>query len=58
MVRLVADPDEKEKIAAFVLNSLPGWFGLPESTRKYIAGSREMPLWACYFRIRHKGSSP
>ncbi len=48
MVRLVADPDEKENIAAFVLNNLPGWFGLPESTRKYIAVSREMPLWAYY----------
>ena len=54
MVRLIIDPDE-EKIAAFILNSLPGWFGLPESTQKYIVSSREMPFSAFFSEDKVQG---
>lgn len=45
-VHQVDDPDEKAHIAALVLADLPDWFGLPDSTAKYVSDSREMPFWA------------
>lgn len=46
MVRRIDDPEEKVRIAAAVLDALPDWFGIPESTRSYVQGSRELPFWA------------
>lgn len=41
----VDDPEEKEEIVSEVLLDLPEWFGLPESTKRYIEESRRLPLW-------------
>ena len=46
MVHCITDPAERERIAAGVLAALPDWFGLPESTARYIRESRDMPFWA------------
>lgn len=46
MVRFITDKKEKEEIATLILNQLPEWFGIPESTQEYISNSREMPFWA------------
>lgn len=46
MISFVTDPEEKARIAAQILHSLPEWFGLPDSTARYIAESRGMPFWA------------
>ena len=46
MVKAIACPGEKERIAARVLAALPDWFGLPESTAAYVRGSRDLPFWA------------
>ena len=46
MIAFITDPQEKERIAAEVLASLPDWFGIPESTAEYIRESRSMPFWA------------
>ena len=43
----ITQPDEKAAIAASILNRLPDWFGLPESTRRYIEESRALPFFAC-----------
>ena len=43
----ITQPDEKAAIAASILNRLPDWFGLPESTRRYIEESRTLPFFAC-----------
>lgn len=48
MIRFVDGPEEKARIAQTILAALPDWFGLPESTKKYIDDSRELPLWAEY----------
>ncbi len=45
MVRLVTNSEEKEQIASLILNQLPDWFGLPDSTREYILNSKDMPFW-------------
>lgn len=45
-VVLIEDKDLKEKIAENILNDLPEWFGLPDSTREYIKDSKDMPFFA------------
>ena len=45
-IERVEDPEEKAEIVSEVLLDLPEWFGLPESTKAYINGSRQLPLWA------------
>jgi len=47
-IREVADKREKEAVSRDVLNDLPEWFGLPESTEEYIHDSQDKPLIACY----------
>lgn len=42
----IEDPEEKKRIVSQILLDLPAWFGLPESTDKYIEDSKELPLWA------------
>lgn len=42
----ITDPDEKRRIAREVLESLPAWFGIPESTEEYIRRSGELPFFA------------
>lgn len=39
---------QKEEISSNILNNLPEWFGLPESTKTYIEESKEMPFLAYY----------
>ncbi len=46
MVQRITDVKQKENISTQILESLPEWFGLPESTAEYIHCSREMPFWA------------
>lgn len=47
-IREVADKREKEAVSRDVLNDLPEWFGLPESTEEYTHDSQDKPLIACY----------
>ena len=42
----VENPAEKAEISAHILHALPDWFGLPDSTQKYIDDSRNMPFFA------------
>ena len=46
MIKVIMEPDEKEKITENVLCSLPEWFGIRESRDEYIRLSRELPYWA------------
>ena len=46
MVLFLEDPDKREAAARAILEDLPEWFGLPESTASYIRESREQPFWA------------
>lgn len=47
-IRQIFLEDEKEAISKAILADLPDWFGLEDSTRTYVANSRQMPYWA-YF---------
>lgn len=42
----VRDTAQKRSIARNVLEALPHWFGIPESTEEYITESSTMPFWA------------
>lgn len=48
MVTEIFDGEKKRQIAADILHKLPDWFGLPESTERYISESVKMPFWAWY----------
>ena len=41
----IGAPEEKEEIVSEVLLDLPEWFGLPESTKRYIEESKQLPVW-------------
>lgn len=49
IVKEIIDKKEKENIAREVLNDLPEWFGLPESTENYIKESQEKPFLASFY---------
>lgn len=44
----VEDVELKKQISGKVLNKLPEWFGIPESTKEYIEESSVMNFWAAY----------
>ncbi|MCI6603260.1 MAG: GNAT family N-acetyltransferase [Clostridiales bacterium] len=44
----IIDKEEKKAISKEVLNDLPEWFGLSESTQKYINDSQNKPFVAAY----------
>lgn len=46
MVVQIFDEQQKRQIARDILYSLPDWFGLPESTERYIEESAKLPFWA------------
>lgn len=45
IISKITDPEFKAKIVEEILLDLPDWFGLPESTKKYIEDSKALPLW-------------
>lgn len=48
IIREITDKKEKEKISREILNDLPEWFGMPESTEEYIVDSQDKPFLAAY----------
>lgn len=49
IVKEIIDKKEKERIAREVLNDLPEWFGMPESTEEYINDSQEKTFLASFY---------
>jgi ribosomal protein S18 acetylase RimI-like enzyme len=47
-VKEIIDSSIKAKISTTILNSLPQWFGIPESTMEYINMSKEYIFFAIY----------
>lgn len=48
IIKEIVDIKEKEKISREILNDLPEWFGMPESTEEYITDSQDKPFIACF----------
>ena len=48
IIKEIVDIDEKEKISREILNDLPEWFGMPESTEEYITDPQDKPFIACF----------
>ena len=47
-IKEIVDKREKATIAQDILNDLPEWFGMPESTKKYVEDSQDKPFLACF----------
>ena len=47
-VRQITDPDEKERIAASILEALQEWFEVPETRNEYIRSSRDLVFFAAF----------
>ena len=45
-IRIISDPDEKQRVARAVLEALPDWFAVESSRERYIRASRGMTLIA------------
>lgn len=50
IVKEIIDKKEKERIAREVLNDLPEWFDIPESTENYIKESQAKPFLASFYK--------
>ncbi|MBE5959863.1 MAG: GNAT family N-acetyltransferase [Lachnospiraceae bacterium] len=48
MIKEITNKEEKINISTMILNDLPEWFGIPESTKEYIDCSADMPFWAAF----------
>lgn len=48
MIRRIENPAERSRIAREILEKLPEWFGIPESTAEYVAACAQLPFWADY----------
>ena len=48
VIEEVKDANQKMAVVAEVLEDLPEWFGIPESTQAYIEGSKDLQVWAAY----------
>ena len=48
VIKGVKGEDQKMAVVAEILRDLPEWFGIPESTRAYIEGAKDLQVWAAY----------
>jgi len=48
MILKIDDERIKGAIAESILNELPDWFGIPESTQNYVSECKTMPFWAAF----------
>ena len=48
LVKEVKDKEQKAEVSREVLNDLPEWFGMPESTEEYITDSQDKPFLASF----------
>lgn len=51
----VINPDQKARIVEDVLNDLPEWFGLVDSTKEYIEQSRQLVLFSARINKHNVG---
>lgn len=50
VIQEIKNKKQKEAIAREVLNDLPEWFGMPESTEEYIVDSQDKPFLASFYQ--------
>lgn len=48
MIKALSNAEEKKTVARQILEALPEWFGIPESTENYISQSAEQVMFAAY----------
>ncbi len=55
IIKEINDKQEKKKISTDILESLPNWFGIQESTQKYISESSNLPFFAAIDESKPSG---
>ena len=48
MIKALSNAEEKKTVVRQILEALPEWFGIPESTENYISQSAEQVMFASY----------
>jgi len=48
MIKKILKKNEKSKICKKIIESLPSWFGIPESNKEYITGVKETVFYTAY----------
>lgn len=48
MIKILINSEEKKAIARQILEALPEWFGIPESTENYISESANQEMFVAY----------
>ncbi len=48
IIKQIESDSDKRSIARTILESLPDWFGIPESTEEYIVDSKGRPFFCAY----------
>jgi len=48
VIKFIDDQKEKKRVSRDILQSLPEWFGIPESTEEYIKTSEDLPFWGTF----------
>lgn len=54
-IREIFNTELKKNIAENILNDLPRWFGIPESTKEYVNSSGNMIFYCCYIEGKPAG---
>lgn len=47
-IKTISEKEEKKNVARQILEALPEWFGIPESTENYISESAEQDMYVAY----------
>lgn len=48
LIKEIKDEKQKQTIASSILNDLPEWFGLDDSTKEYIENVKKHPMFAAF----------
>lgn len=47
-IKTISEKEEKRNVARQILEALPEWFGIPESTENYISESAEQDMYVAF----------
>ena len=47
-IRQITDNTDKQSVTRYILESLPAWFGIPESIEEYVRGSADKTFFGAY----------
>lgn len=55
IIKRSVNDEDKKSIVKEILNRLPEWFGIPESTAEYIEKCAKLPVWVAIYKEKPVG---